>query len=144
MSKRSLPPPPILCLPFVKKVGRYLDYWAVTPTGDWAKDRDTGEDYALVYLEYRKHDQWPMLPEIVAAMAKHDVKTHDPIATGFLQVLDRMARISDLERFRHILMIDRAETNKWIAAYAYEQSIRRSERARMATKRRRAKKGGGK
>lgn len=146
MAKRSRSlPSPILCLPFVKKVGRNLDHWAVTPTGDWVIDHDAGQDYALLYLEFRKHSyHWSRLSEIVAAMVKRGVQVSDPIATGFLQILDRMAVIPDLDRFRHCLLLDREETKKWFAARAYEESIRRSERARIAAQRRRAKKGGGK
>lgn len=143
MAKRSLPPP-ILCLPFVKEVGRTLDYWAVTPTGNWCDDHDTGQDYALLYLEFRQHDNRPGLPEIVMAMVRHGVQEGNPVAIGFLQTLDSMARIANLDRFRYLLLRDREETKKWLAGHAYEQSIRRSERARIAARRRKKKKGGGK
>ncbi len=48
-------------LPFVKDGGRYgpRDFWAVEPTGDFCADYDTGEQYALMFLEHENQFSHP-------------------------------------------------------------------------------------
>ncbi len=48
-------------LPFVKDGGRYgpRDFWAVEPTGEFCADYDTGEQYALMFLEHENQLSHP-------------------------------------------------------------------------------------
>lgn len=84
-------------LPFLGKLpdqdkhpGRAGDrsFWSVSPTGDYAKDCRTGQDYALLFLaiEEIENGSGTLLPCVVADMPR-DGKKWTGIEVGFCELI---------------------------------------------------------
>lgn len=86
----------ILTLPFVKEVdpnmcgGRYIDLWAVQPTGNWSADTAMGRDFADQALRViRETEAYGLITQIAKAAAN----SHNGVRVGFTQILaERAAR----------------------------------------------------
>ena len=76
-------------LPFVNDNGRYgpVNFWAVEPTGNYCADYDTGEKYALMFLEHEKQSEYPCpsLGSVVRDMLK--CGDTNGIVLGFMQTI---------------------------------------------------------
>ena len=76
-------------LPFVKDGGRYgpCDFWVVEPTGDFCTDYNTGERYALMFLEYEK--QFPHPRPSLGCVVRNIARSGDTngIVYGFMQTI---------------------------------------------------------
>ncbi len=76
-------------LPFVKDGGCYgpYNFWAVAPTGNYCADYDTGEKYALMFLEHEKQflHPGPSLGSVVRDILRSG--DTNGIVLGFMQTI---------------------------------------------------------
>jgi len=141
-------------LPFIRKGKRGRSeiiecYWDVKPTGDFAADHNSAQEYALNWMEHehrallvRPVQRIPLV-NIIADMVKQGVDIqNDPIASGFLYLINNLsmdlwtpAVIAHARAF-----YDRE--HKFIVEHCAKEGVERSERARKAARARHAKKRG--
>ena len=89
--------PKMESLPFVKRKqpdrrkGGGYDYWAVNPSGNYARDCQTGNDYARLLLPHLKYNAGiPLLGSIVLDMIEAgDAESGKGLIIGFMAELSR-------------------------------------------------------
>ena len=52
---------PKIDMPFADLTRDQIDWWVVTPTGDWGTDCDTGREYAKALMRYSRAHQTPFI-----------------------------------------------------------------------------------
>lgn len=75
--------PQITDLPFVVDRNKRRSFWHVSPSGDYVKDCDLGNKFALKYLAYEHANKSAMLGWIVRDMPKK----HSGVEVGFLTLV---------------------------------------------------------
>ena len=105
-------------LPFVKDGGRDgpFNFWAVEPTGNYCADYDTGEKYALMFLEHEKQ-HLPPCPSLGAVM--RDISRSgdiNGIVYGFMQTIG--------DAYMAVLRGDPTFLSRLEAFYADRRAIR--------------------
>jgi hypothetical protein len=92
-------PHPVSALPFVRTAtedekaagAAPRDFWAVSPSGDYATDCGTGAHYASLAVDYMSATRSPhMLGWVVADMMALQ-RSHSGIEVGFASVFSRLA-----------------------------------------------------
>ena len=89
----ALPIVNVTDLPFVKdtrKGGLRRNFWHVQPTGSYADDCETGERYALAYLDYLTSN--PDCPGVLQFIVSHMPRDVTGIEVAFLQHLNFAAQ----------------------------------------------------
>ncbi len=90
---------PIMALPFIRnstraerrsgRLGRI--FWAVTPTGDYGTDCQTGEGYALLALDFMASERCPQIMQWAVLDMLANGHPRSGIEVGFLSTFGRRA-----------------------------------------------------